>query len=55
MEENILTNIREYHTKNRVHFIIDVAENRWNNNVSFWEKLLKINSSISIKNMVAFT
>ena len=49
--------MKEYHTKNRVHFEVELNEqyyNRMGNDQAQYEKAFKLVSSISMRNMVGF-
>ena len=49
--------LREYHTKNTVHFQVELNENYYrdyHHDMVIFEKLFKITGGISMKNMVGF-
>lgn len=56
MEMEKVAGLREYHTKNRVHFEVEMNETYYaeNNNPAVLDKLFKLTSNISMKNMVGF-
>ena len=58
--EEEIVGLREYHTKDKVHFEIEMNENLFNrlyqtaDNTEKFEKYLKLHASMSLKNMVGF-
>lgn len=52
-----IVGLREYHTKNTVHFEVELNEDYYSQNrenMQIYEKLFKLTSSISMKNLVGF-
>lgn len=58
--EDQIVGLREYHTKDKVHFEIEMNETHFNklyespDNTEKFEKYFKLQSSISMKNLVGF-
>jgi DNA topoisomerase-2 len=56
-DDSKIVGMKEYHTKNRVHFELEMNDKFFNDNkdnLKYWEKYFKLAANISMKNLVGF-